>query len=69
MKINHTTNLGFNYNIHFYGKHTYSNLVEKLSPRDIYSDTKAEEFVELRNIYNNLWKQLGLPENLKPRIQ
>lgn len=69
MKINHTIKFGFNYNTHFYGKHTYANLVEKLSTRDIYSDTKAEEFVELRNIYNNLWKELGLPENLKPRIQ
>lgn len=69
MKINNNIKSGYNQNIHFYGKHTYSNLVDKLSPRDIYSDTKPDEFIALRNIYNDLWKNLGLPENLKPRIQ
>ena len=69
MKINNNTKLIYCNNVHFNGKYRYSNLVEKLSPRDIYSDTKPEEFIELRNVYNNLWKQLGLPENLKPRIQ
>ena len=69
MKINNNTKLRYSNNVYFYAKYRYSNLVDKLSSRDIYSDTKSEEFVELRNIYNNLWKQLGLHENLKPRIQ
>ena len=59
-----------NYNyVGFYGKSRYSNFLEKFSLRDIYSDTKPDEFIELRKIYNDLWKELGLADNLKPRIQ
>ena len=47
----------------------FSRLVENLSMRDFYADTKGLEFRELRQIYNRLWKNLCLPENLKPRIQ
>lgn len=68
MKINVIEQICYN-SCCFGGKNKYSNMVEKLSPRDIYSDIKPEEFVELRNIYNNLWKNLDLPENLKPRLQ
>ena len=68
MRINRTEQV-IDKQPYFYGKNIYSNLIEKLSPRDIYSNAKPEEFIELRNIFNNLWKQLGLPENLKPRIQ
>ena len=44
-------------------------IVEKLSMRNFYAKPDSSEFVALRNIYNNLWKKLDLPENLKPRLQ
>lgn len=68
MKITDTGQI-LNTRISFYGKHRFSNMAEKLSPRDIYSDTVSEEFIELRKIYNNLWEKMDLPKNLKPRLQ
>lgn len=56
-------------NFSFCGKNNSSRLLENFLSRDIYSSASGKEFIELRNIYNNLWKKLELPENLKPRIQ
>lgn len=44
-------------------------IVEKLSMRDSYAKPDSSEFRELRDLYNNLYKKLCLPENLKPRLQ
>ena len=68
MRINKIENI-YNSNFSFCGKNKCSSLLENFSPRDIYSNTNYREFAELRNIYNNLWKNLELPENLKPRLQ
>ena len=46
-----------------------STIVEKLSMRDFHTHPDSSEFRELRKIYNNLYKKLALPENLKPRLQ
>lgn len=44
-------------------------IVEKLSMRDFYANPDSSEFRDLRKLYNNLYKKLALPENLKPRLQ
>lgn len=44
-------------------------IAEKLSMRDFHANPDSSEFRELRNLYNNLYKNLSLPEDLKPRIQ
>ena len=60
---------------HTHYKHTHfqgnkvNTIIEKLSMRDFYSNPDSSEFKELRNLYNNLYKNLALPENLKPRLQ
>ena len=53
---------------HFQGNKV-NTIVEKLSMRDFYAKPDPSEFKELRNLYNNLYKKLALPENLKPRLQ
>ena len=47
----------------------FSRVIDNLSMRNFYADTNGSEFRELRQIYNRLWKNLSLPENLKPRLQ
>lgn len=47
----------------------FGTIVEKLSKRDFYAKPNSSEFMELRDLYNNLYKNLCLPENLKPRLQ
>ena len=60
---------------HSYYKHTnfrgnkINTIVEKLSLRDFYAKPDSSEFIELRKLYNDLYKKLSLPENLKPRLQ
>ena len=53
---------------HFQGNKV-NTIVEKLSMRDFYAKPDPSEFKELRKLYNNLYKKLALPENLKPRLQ
>lgn len=47
----------------------FSRVVQNLSACDYYRDTDTKEFRELRIIYNNLWDKMGLPQNLKPKLQ
>lgn len=68
MQINRIEQI-HNSNFNFCSKNKCSLLFENFASRDIYSDTNGKEFANLRNIYNNLWKNLELPENLKPRLQ
>ena len=44
-------------------------VVEKLSTRDFYAKIDTSEFVEMSDLYNNLYKKMALPENLKPPLR
>ena len=44
-------------------------VASQLSMRNFYSNPDSKEFKELRVIYNKLWKNLDLPQDLKPRLQ
>lgn len=67
MKINSIKRSDYKY-INFQGN-KINLIVEKLSSRNFYTKPSADEFKELQNLYNNLYKELSLPTNLKPRIQ
>ena len=60
--------ISYNDRVNFQGKNL-SKFVRNFSEGNISSDTNTTELRELRNIYNQLWQELSLPENLKPRIQ
>ena len=46
-----------------------TNYIIKDFKADIFQNSKHFEITQFRNIYNELWKELALPENLKPRLQ
>ena len=71
MNIVGVNNLSSNLTYHssFTGKVSPQALVDKFMLRNPESATGVSEFRELKNIYNELWKKLSLPEQLKPRIQ
>ena len=68
MKIHNIQQTNYN-QLSFYGRNRCSNILEKIASRDIYSNQRPDEFIQLRDIYNNLWEKLELPNNLKPRLQ
>lgn len=70
MKIESTNYSYSNYSnpVNFRG-HKLTRFVELVSPRYSAEKLSKKEFKVLQDTYNNLWKQLSLPENLKPKLQ
>lgn len=67
--MNIITNNIYTNNLYFSGKTKPTSITNTFKRRNINSDNRIHEFITLRNVYNNLWAKLNLPENLKPRLQ
>lgn len=69
MKIINVYKFNSQNNVNFAGKKFYTSAFKEFKKLKLSDAPSNKEFDECRDIYDNLWKELNLPENLKPELQ